>query len=55
VAIGMETLNGDPTLATLYELVERANSNHSFTVGFAHSVGLRCVYFPLFHSNSLIN
>jgi len=49
VAIGMETLNGDPTLATLCEPVERANSNHSFTTGLAHSMGLRCVYFPLFH------
>jgi 3'(2'), 5'-bisphosphate nucleotidase len=31
----------DPTLATLCEPVERANSNHSFTAGLAHSVGLR--------------
>ncbi|OIV99150.1 hypothetical protein TanjilG_01125 [Lupinus angustifolius] len=31
----------DPALATLCELVERANSNHSFTAGLAHSVGLR--------------
>ncbi|KAK8464210.1 hypothetical protein PHAVU_011G148400 [Phaseolus vulgaris] len=31
----------DPALATLCEPVERANSNHSFTAGLAHSVGLR--------------
>ncbi|KAI4322900.1 hypothetical protein L6164_022550 [Bauhinia variegata] len=31
----------DPALATRCEPVERANSNHSFTVGLAHSVGLR--------------
>ncbi|KAJ7948604.1 PAP-specific phosphatase HAL2-like [Quillaja saponaria] len=31
----------DPALATLCEPVEKANSNHSFTAGLAHSVGLR--------------
>ena len=31
----------DPALATSCEPVERANSNHSFTQGLAHSVGLR--------------
>lgn len=31
----------EPALATLCEPVERANSNHSFTAGLAHSVGLR--------------
>ncbi|KAL6205665.1 hypothetical protein ACLB2K_022920 [Fragaria x ananassa] len=31
----------DPALATSCEPVERANSNHSFTEGLAHSVGLR--------------
>ncbi|CAL0333772.1 unnamed protein product [Lupinus luteus] len=31
----------DPALATLCEPVERANSDHSFTAGLAHSVGLR--------------
>lgn len=33
----------DPALATFCEPVERANSNHSFTEGLAHSVGLRYV------------
>ncbi|XP_050368162.1 PAP-specific phosphatase HAL2-like [Argentina anserina] len=31
----------DPALATSCEPVERANSDHSFTEGLAHSVGLR--------------
>ncbi|KAI4333713.1 hypothetical protein L6164_018486 [Bauhinia variegata] len=31
----------DPALATRCEPVERANSDHSFTAGLAHSVGLR--------------
>ncbi|XP_040988498.1 PAP-specific phosphatase HAL2-like [Juglans microcarpa x Juglans regia] len=31
----------DPSLATFCESVEKANSNHSFTAGVAHSVGLR--------------
>ncbi|CAN6558057.1 unnamed protein product [Malus baccata var. baccata] len=31
----------DPALATCCEPVERANSDHSFTAGLAHSVGLR--------------
>lgn len=31
----------DPALATLCEPVEKANSNHSFTAGLAHSMGLR--------------
>ncbi|KAK9938192.1 hypothetical protein M0R45_014945 [Rubus argutus] len=31
----------DPALATSCEPVEKANSNHSFTEGLAHSVGLR--------------
>ncbi|GLT77015.1 hypothetical protein SLA2020_486410 [Shorea laevis] len=31
----------DPALATFCESVENANSNHSFTAGVAHSVGLR--------------
>ncbi|XP_052208350.1 PAP-specific phosphatase HAL2-like [Diospyros lotus] len=31
----------DPALATFCEPAERANSNHSFTAGLAHSVGLR--------------
>lgn len=31
----------DPALATVCEPVERANSNHDFTAGLAHSVGLR--------------
>lgn len=31
----------DPALATFCEPVERANSNHVFTAGLAHSVGLR--------------
>ncbi|XP_058211042.1 PAP-specific phosphatase HAL2-like isoform X1 [Rhododendron vialii] len=31
----------DPALATFCEPMERANSNHSFTAGLAHSVGLR--------------
>lgn len=31
----------DPALATSCEPVEKANSNHSFTQGLAHSVGLR--------------
>lgn len=35
----------DPALATLCEPVERANSNHSFTAGLAHSVGLRYRHF----------
>ena len=33
----------DPALATSCEPVEKANSNHSFTQGLAHSVGLRYV------------
>lgn len=41
----------DPALATLCEPVERANSNHSFTAGLAHSVGLR--YRVVFFSNEL--
>lgn len=32
----------DPALATFCEPVEKRNSNHSFTAGLAHSVGLRC-------------
>ncbi|KAK2996509.1 hypothetical protein RJ639_025438 [Escallonia herrerae] len=31
----------DPALATFCEPVEKANSDHSFTAGLAHSVGLR--------------
>ncbi|THG19628.1 PAP-specific phosphatase HAL2-like [Camellia sinensis] len=31
----------DPALATFCEPVEKTNSNHSFTAGLAHSVGLR--------------
>lgn len=31
----------DPALATVCEPVERANSNHSFTLGLAETVGLR--------------
>ncbi|XP_022981514.1 PAP-specific phosphatase HAL2-like [Cucurbita maxima] len=31
----------DPALATFCEPVEKQNSNHSFTAGLAHSVGLR--------------
>ncbi|KAK2639181.1 hypothetical protein Ddye_026976 [Dipteronia dyeriana] len=31
----------DPVLATVCEPVERANSNHSFTAGLAHTMGLR--------------
>uniref|UniRef100_A0A5B6ZRC4 3'(2'),5'-bisphosphate nucleotidase n=1 Tax=Davidia involucrata TaxID=16924 RepID=A0A5B6ZRC4_DAVIN len=31
----------DPALATFCEPAEKANSNHSFTAGLAHSVGLR--------------
>ncbi|KAK4839822.1 hypothetical protein QYF36_025278 [Acer negundo] len=31
----------DPALATVCEPVERANSNHSFTAGLAHTMGLR--------------
>ncbi|KAA8523847.1 hypothetical protein F0562_010270 [Nyssa sinensis] len=31
----------DPALATFCEPVEKANSNHSFTAGLAHSVGVR--------------
>lgn len=31
----------DPALATFCEPVERSNSNHDFTAGLAHSVGLR--------------
>ncbi|XP_023535110.1 PAP-specific phosphatase HAL2-like [Cucurbita pepo subsp. pepo] len=31
----------DPALATFCEPVEKRNSNHSFTAGLAHSVGLR--------------
>ncbi|CAH9107850.1 unnamed protein product [Cuscuta europaea] len=31
----------DPELATICEPVEKANTNHSFTAGLAHSVGLR--------------
>lgn len=33
----------DPALATSCEPVEKANSNHSFTEGLAHSVGLRYI------------
>lgn len=35
----------DPTLATFCEPVEKANSNHSFTAGVAHSMGVKCVMF----------
>lgn len=34
----------DPALATFCEPMERANTNHSFTAGLAHTVGLRCVH-----------
>ncbi|GMP52858.1 hypothetical protein CsSME_00018528 [Camellia sinensis var. sinensis] len=34
----------DPALATFCEPVEKTNSNHSFTAGLAHSVGLRYVH-----------
>ncbi|KAH8494441.1 hypothetical protein H0E87_021003 [Populus deltoides] len=37
----------DPALATFCEPVEKANTNHSFTAGVAHSMGLKCVVFPL--------
>ncbi|KAJ6980005.1 hypothetical protein NC653_027973 [Populus alba x Populus x berolinensis] len=33
----------DPALATFCEPVEKANTNHSFTAGVAHSMGLKCV------------
>lgn len=35
----------DPAQATCCEPVEKANSNHSYTEGLAHSVGLRYVNF----------
>jgi 3'(2'), 5'-bisphosphate nucleotidase len=37
----------DPALATFCEPVEKANTNHSFTAGVAHSMGLKCVVFLL--------
>lgn len=37
----------DPALATFCESVQNANSNHSFTAGVAHTVGLRSVAFYL--------
>lgn len=40
----------DPALATLCEPVERANSNHSFTAGLAHSVGLRYTIFSFIYN-----
>lgn len=42
----------DPALATLCEPVERANSNHSFTAGLAHTVGLRYVISSFFYQMS---
>ncbi|CAI0376088.1 unnamed protein product [Linum tenue] len=38
----------DPGLATFCEPVEKANSNHSFTAGVAHSMGFKYVMFILF-------
>jgi len=37
----------DPALATFCEPVEKANTNHSFAAGVAHSMGLKCVVFLL--------
>ncbi|CAI0375915.1 unnamed protein product [Linum tenue] len=37
----------DPGLATFCEPVEKANSNHSFTAGVAHSMGFKYVMFIL--------
>lgn len=42
----------DPELATFCEPVEKANSNHSFTAGVAHSMGVKYVMifrFPSLH------
>lgn len=36
----------NPAMATFCEPVEQANSNHSFTKGLAHSVGLRFLCMP---------
>ncbi|KAH0986731.1 hypothetical protein GBA52_013908 [Prunus armeniaca] len=43
--VGVSSID-DPKLATCCEPVEKANSDHSFTAGLAHSVGLSpsCVY-----------
>lgn len=38
----------DPALATCCEPVEKANSDHSFTAGLAHSVGLRYIYLVIY-------
>ena len=38
---------GNPAMATFCELVAKVTSSHSFTAGLAHSVGMRCVHFPI--------